>query len=167
MLEPELFSKTYTVRRITADDIPQVVEVCKENTEFYKHCPPFVTEETVKKDMEALPDRKTMEDKYYVGFYEHEDLIAVVDLIDAFPDKETAFIGFFMTAVPTQGKGIGTQIVLELRQYLKSRGYKHIRLGWVKGNPQSEGFWHKNGFVETGVTYDTCGYTVIVAQRDL
>ncbi|MCI8847954.1 MAG: GNAT family N-acetyltransferase, partial [Oscillibacter sp.] len=30
-----------------------------------------------------------------------------------------------------------------------------------------EHFWHKNGFRETGVTYDTENYTVIVAQRGL
>ena len=167
MLEPIRFSDAYTVKRITDNDIPQVVELCSKNTEFYKHCPPFVTEKTVKEDMKALPDRKTMEDKYYVGFYDHKDLIAVMDLIDAFPDKETVFIGFFMTAVSTQGRGVGTGIVEELCRHFRSLGYLHIRLGWVKGNPQSEGFWHKNGFRETGVTYDTCGYTVIVAQRDL
>lgn len=47
------------------------------------------------------------------------------------------------------------------------RRYKAVRLGWVKGNSQSEGFWRRNGFVETGDTYDTGGYTVIVAERDL
>ncbi len=90
-----------------------------------------------------------------------------MDLIDAYPDESTAFIGFFMTNTAIQNRGIGTRIVQELGRYLKSQGYKHIRLGWVKGNFQSESFWHKNGFSETGVSYETSGYTVIVAQRDL
>ena len=35
------------------------------------------------------------------------------------------------------------------------------------GAEHAESFWHKNGFTETGVTYDTDSYTVVVAQRNL
>lgn len=37
----------------------------------------------------------------------------------------------------------------------------------VKGNPQAEHFWRKNGFTATGVTYNTDHYTVVVAERKL
>ncbi len=167
MLHLEDFSRKYRVRRITPNDIMQVVELCKENTIYYKYCPPFVTEESILDDLKALPKGKGKEDKYYVGFFDGNGLIAVMDLIDAYPDESTAFIGFFMTNLSIQNQGIGTQIVQELGQYLKNQGYKHIRLGWVKGNYQSESFWHKNCFSETGVSYETNGYTVIVAQRNL
>ena len=50
---------------------------------------------------------------------------------------------------------------------LCSIGILSIRLGWVNGNPQAEHFWHKNGFAETGITYDTGNYIVVVAQKDL
>lgn len=167
MLHLEYCSDQYSVRKLTASDITQVVELCKENTLFYEHCPPFVTEKSIMDDMNALPEGKSMKDKYYVGFFDGSSLIAVMDLIDAFPNESTAFIGFFMLNTAVQRQGIGTQIVQELGRYLKTQGYKHIRLGWVKGNNQSESFWHKNGFSETGVSYETGGYTVIVAQRDL
>ncbi len=167
MLQAEHFSRSYRVKQITPGDITQVVALCKENAMFYRYCPPFVTEESIAKDMKALPEGKTEKDKYYVGFFDQNQLIAVMDLIDCFPDESTAFIGFFMTSTTIQNRGIGTQIVRELRQYLKSQGYQYIRLGWVKGNPQSEAFWHKNGFSETGVSYQTGDYTVIVAQREL
>ena len=167
MINFENFSTQYAVKRITQADIEQVLSLCRGNPMFYQHCPPFATKETILADMKALPDRKSMEDKYYVGFWENRKLVAVMDFIDHFPDESTAFIGFFMIDSSLQHQGVGTQIASELHQYLKSQGYRHIRLGWVKGNCQSEAFWHKNGFRETGVTYKTCGYTVIVAQRDL
>ena len=167
MLYWEKFSDRYSVRKLTVDDVTQVVELCKKNTMYYQYCPPFVTEEAVMDDMNALPKGKSKEDKYYVGYYDGNRLIAVMDLIDAYPNESTAFIGFFMTDVSIQHQGIGTNIVQELGQYLKQQGYQQIRLGWVKGNPQSEAFWHKNGFSETGVSNETNGYTVIVAQRDL
>ena len=50
-------------------------------------------------DMNALPPNKEMCDKYYLGFYDGEKLIAVMDFIMAYPDELTAFIGFFMTDV--------------------------------------------------------------------
>lgn len=167
MLNAEHFSNHYRVRKITPEDIPQVVDLCKENTFFYQHCPPFVSEKSIMDDMRALPEGKCMQDKYYVGYFDQNTLIAIIDLIDAYPNKSTAFIGFFMINAAVQNQGIGTQIVRELEEYLKNQKYEHIRLGWVKGNNQSESFWHKNGFCETGVSYETNGYTVIVAQYDL
>lgn len=72
-----------------------------------------------------------------------------------------------MTDVAFQHQEIGTRIVDEISQYLKDQEYRYIRLAWIKGNVQSEAFWHKNGFLETGFSYETNGCTVIVAQREL
>lgn len=104
---------------------------------------------------------------YYLGFYDGEKLIAVMDFIMTYPDELTAFIGFFMTDVSIQNTGTGSKSINDLCAYLSHIGMANVRLGWVKGNPQAEHFSHKNGFRETGVTYDTENYTVIVAQRGL
>ena len=117
--------------------------------------------------MEALPPHKDPSDKYYIGFFEDDDLIAVMDLITAFPDEKTAFIGFFMTDTPVQNMGTGSSIIEGVCSFLRIAGFSNVRLGWVQGNPQAAHFWHKCGFAETGVSYDTGTYTVIVAQRTL
>lgn len=167
MIHFEKFSAQYTVRRIAETDLEQVLHLCKGNPQFYHHCPPFATEESLLADMKALPDGKSTEDKYYLGFWNSGKLAAVMDFIDNYPHESTAFIGFFMVDKQTQHQGIGTQIIQELCQYLHMLGYRYMRLGWVKGNRQSESFWHKNHFSETGISYRTNDYTVIVAQRDL
>ncbi len=161
------FSAQFSVRKLTDSDVPQIYELCKNNPLYYEHCPPFVSVESIRKDMSALPPHKTMEDKFYVGYFDGNKLIAVLDLIREFPDKATAFIGFFMMDIAMQHKGIGTKIIDDLCLYLQQQGYSHIRLSWVYGNPQAEHFWHKNGFTETGVTSQTENYTMIFAQRDL
>ncbi len=160
-------SKKYTVRRLGEEDVPQIVALCSGNPLYYKHCPPFVTEESVREDMCALPPKKTPDDKYFVGYFSGGRLIALLDLITEYPDDETAFIGLFMTDSSAQHKGVGSAIISELCVCMGKNGFKHVRLGWVKGNPQSEGFWHKNGFAETGVVSEQELYTVIVAQREL
>lgn len=64
------FSKSYHVRILIERDIPLILALCEKNTQFYEHCPPFVTEESIRDDMCALPQRKMDEpqDKYYLGF---------------------------------------------------------------------------------------------------
>ena len=161
------FSGTYRVRKLTESDIPAVVALCSGNPQFYQYCPPFVSEQTVLHDMQALPPKKTRADKFYLGYFEGERLIAVLDCIRAFPNESTAFLGFFMVERSMQGKGTGTAMISELCAHLKQSGVSAVRLGWVKGNPQSEHFWYKNRFHETGVTYETNGYTVVVAERRL
>ena len=91
--------------------------------------------------------------------------MAVMDLITAYPNPQTAFIGFFMMKQELQGRGVGTSIISELCDSLRRQQVQAVRLCWVSGNPQSEAFWHKNGFMETGVSSDRGDYTVVVAER--
>ena len=162
-----LFSNEYTVRYMEKADVADIYLLCSKNALYYQYCPPFVTEQSILDDMKALPPNKEMCDKYYVGYYKGEELIAVMDLIMKYPDEKTAFIGFFMTSASIQNTGIGSNIIDDLCRYLADIGLLRVRLSWVKGNPQAEHFGHKNDFKETGITYDTDNYTVVVAQRVL
>ena len=141
-----LLSRSYTVRRLDKADVDVIFELMSKNTIFYKYHPPFVTKESIIEDMKALPPQKSYEDKCYIGFFEDNTLIANMDLILAYPTGEIAFIGFFMTDVQYQNKGIGSKIIREVCAHLKSLGYKKVRLGVDKGNPQSYAFWLKNQF---------------------
>ena len=96
--------------------------------------------------MSALPLGKEYDDKYYIGFFENNILVAIIDLIDGYPEKDIVHIGFFMVDVKYQGIGIGSGIVQHIIGMLKKMGYRKIRLGVDKENPQSYSFWHKNGF---------------------
>ncbi len=164
-MDIEAISKKYAVKALTVEDAAEVAALCRENPLYYEFCPPFVTEESIRRDMKALPPGKRPEDKYYIGYYQEKRLIAVMDLIDGYPNAETVFLGFFMTDASVQHRGVGSEIIRELCDFLRQRNYAAMRLGWVRGNYQSEGFWHKNGFRETGASYETDGYTVVVAQR--
>lgn len=111
------FSKSYHVRMLIERDIPLILALCEKNTQFYEHCPPFVTAESIRDDMCALPQRKMDEpqDKYYLGFFDDaEQLVAVMDFIDHYPTEQSCFIGFFMMERSVQGHGIGSRIITEL-----------------------------------------------------
>ena len=160
-------SSRYSVRRLDRADAGIVLSLCAKNGLFYRYCPPGPSEESVIRDMQALPPKKDISDKYFLGYFRDGALIAVLDLIAAYPDEKTAFIGFFMTDTSVQNKGTGSGMIGELCAFLRRNGFSRVRLGWVKGNPQSEHFWHKCGFTETGGEYRTDAYTVIAAQKEL
>lgn len=160
-------SSRYAVRKMTVDDVDRIYELSAGNPLYFRHCPPFVTKESILRDMKALPPGVTYEDKFYIGFFKETEFIAIMDLILNYPDTQTAFIGLFMVAGAEQGKGTGSMIVKECFCYIQSRQYRFIRLGYAKGNPQSEAFWKKNGFGEVGIEIDNGDYTVVVLQKEL
>jgi len=166
-MEIELLSKEYRIKRIEEVDILEVYALCKSNPLFYQYCPPFVTIDSIREDLTALPKGKTLEDKYFLGFYKDELLVAVMDLISGYPNAKTAFIGFFMLDQRMQGKGVGTALITEVCQYFKETGFSFVKLGYVKGNPQSEAFWTMNHFEKTGVEVQTNSYVIVLMQRCL
>ena len=161
------FSKKYVVRKLRKEDISQIYELCSRNSLYYQYCPPFVSYESIQKDMTALPPGVTFENKHYVGYFGGDKLVAILDLIDGYPGRDTAFIGFFICDVSVQKNGIGTDIITELIEYLGKLGYSSVRLAWVKGNPQAEHFWTKNKFVMIKETTSTAANCVILAERNL
>ncbi len=157
----------YKARKLTEADIPDILNLYSGNTEYFKHCPPSPTRETVKEDLVALPPEKEAADKYFIGIFDDNFLVAVMDLIDRYPDDRTAFIGLFMVSKSRQREGIGTYIIKTLSQRLRTEGYVRIRLGYVKTNLSAQSFWLKQGFQPTGAESVRENYTVIEAEKIL
>jgi len=149
-MEIQNLSAQYTVKPLAKEDVGQVYDLCKGNTIFYQYHPPFVTVESILEDMEALPPGKEYRDKHYIGFFQKDELVAVMDLIEDYPRKGTALIGFFATDPCVQGKGVGTGIISDCVSCLRELGFEKVRLGIDNGNPQSKAFWTKNQFQLTG-----------------
>lgn len=149
-MEIRNLSVLYTVRKLKETDVAAIFDVMCGNDIFFQYHPPLPTIESILEDMEALPPGKGYEDKYYIGFFDENKLISVMDLILGYPKDEVAFIGFFMTNRLVQGRGVGSKIITDCLCHLSQYGYRKARLGIDKGNPQSEAFWLKNGFVKTG-----------------
>ena len=136
----ESLSSVFAVRRLTAEDIGLIYDLCRRNVIFYQYHPPLVTRESITEDMHALPPNKEAKDKYYIGFFENETLAAIMDLILGYPARDIAFIGLFMVNMEYQGKGVGSRIIAECVKYLQTSGFNKIRLG------VDSAFWKKNGF---------------------
>lgn len=144
-----LLSSSFHVRKLNAKDIEKIYSLSVGNRIFYEFHPPFVTRDSIQEDMDALPPGKAYEDKFYIGFFSEDNLVAMMDLIRDFPEKHIAFIGLFMMDQQYQGRGIGSKIIGECVGRLRKFGFHAVRIGVDKENPQSFAFWQKNGFVTT------------------
>ena len=146
MIDISKVNKTYKIRILNESDAELIVDLCKGNTLFYRYTEAKPTIDNVLEDMKALPPGMTLKDKYYIGFFDENDLVAIMDIIDGWPSKDIAYIGFFMMNVNYQGKNIGSSIIYEIESYMKSIGKTSTRLAVDDGNPQSSHFWMKCGY---------------------
>ena len=160
-------STQYQVRRITEEDLPELLSLAQGNPTYYEHMHERPELETLREDLTKLPPRTTSEDKYFLGYFRDGRLWGALDLILHFPNPETAFVGLFILRKDLQGRGVGTALVSELMDLLKDQGFRSVRLGRVKGNPESEAFWVKNQFTPTGIETDGGGYIIVIMQREL
>ena len=110
------------------------------NPLYFEYCPPKSSIESVLNDLRALPPGKRLKDKFYLGFFNDNQLVAVMDYIVSFPQEDTIFIGLFMVDIKESGKGIGSYIIDEALNVFKREGYVKVRLAYMKGNSQSSRF---------------------------
>ena len=166
MIDISMLSNQYIIRRLNDSDTDDILDFCQKNTMYYQYCGVEISKDQVLNDLHITPPGVDIADKYYVGFFNGEEMVAVLDLIDGYPEPDIGYIGFFMMNAALQGKQIGSEIIQDVCSYLKQIGKTAIRLGIAKDNPQANHFWKKNGFtVIKEVERD--GWTILVAEKKL
>lgn len=166
MLDISKFSTAFLTQRLSEKNMDEIYEFCLTNPQYYDYCGAALEKRMIARDLTLLPEGKGMEDKYYVGLYDSDGLVAVLDVVDGFPDASTVFIGFFMINGTKSNKGIGSAVINALCAYLKSEGRSSVRLAYVKENPQAAHFWTKNMFCPIFEVNDERGH-LVVGERAL
>ena len=166
MIDISKLSHSYDVRRLDENDADDILEICQGNSQFYLYCEVEATREQILNDIHITPPGKDSSFKYYIGFFQKNELIAVMDLIDGYPKEKIAYIGFFMMKKEYQGKETGSSIISETAEFLKELGYTAIQLGIDKENPQSNHFWKKNRF-SVIEEVERNGWKILHAERQL
>ena len=164
-VEMKKMNLPFDIKYLEEKDTDIILALYKGNTTYFHYCQPQPSEETVKEDMIVCPGGVPASAKHYVGIFDADELVAVLDLIEGYPDIKTAWIGLFMLDRKWHGRGMGTRIFTALYDCLKQNGFKSIQLGYIKGNPQAEAFWRKNGFSPTGRETVREEYTIIVSEK--
>ena len=145
-LDIDALSTSHQVRRITEADISDVYALCKSNQKYYEALNTAPTVESLTEIISSVPEGAGSEDKHFVGFYADGRLISVLDLITGYPEKDDAFIGWFMVDGHLQRQGIGSQIFADVRAAMTGQGYDYLSLSCEKENTGAIAFWQAQGF---------------------
>lgn len=152
----------YKVIIVNENNIEELYELCKGNIKYYSYLKEEASIEGVRSVLTDLPMDVTKNNKYVLGFYKQDKLVAVLDLVDDYPSKDKIFIGLFMLSIEFQGKNIGKQIIKCLLGILKKFNYVSCHLGVIDSNREAIRFWSKMGFVRNGIVYNHTNYNVIM-----
>ena len=167
-LDIESLSTQYTVKRINEEDISAVYRLAKSNSKYYEYLHTVPTRESLTEVITKLPDGTSPGSKYFVGFYNSDDmLVAVMDLITGYPEADDAFIGWLMVDGAMQGRGIGSDIFADVRAAMKAAGFDYMALAVVKENKEALKFWKGQGFGIKEETVSDDGYAVYMMERDI
>lgn len=166
MIDIKKLSNKYDVRILNEKDVLIIEKLQSGYPLYYEFCPPYPSVQSILNDMKALPPAKESDDKYYLGFFKNDRLVAVIDLIAEYPNKETMFIGFFMVDKEYCNQGIGRNIIDNCLQEFKRQGFTFVRLCYMKENMQSKAFWGKCQFTNTGIETDNGQGTVVVLEKN-
>lgn len=145
-LNIDALSTSHQVRHIAKEDISDVYVLCKSNQKYYEYMNDAPTVESLTEIISRVPDGAEQCNKYFVGFYEQNQLISVLELITGYPENNDAFIGWFMVAGHLQRQGIGSQIFADVRAAMTAQGYDYLSLSSEKENEEAISFWKAQGF---------------------
>ncbi len=148
-LNIDSLSTSHEVRRLTEADISDVYDLCKSNRKYYECTNSAPTVESLTEIISRVPEGVDRSRKHFVGFYEKDKLVALLDLITGFPEKDDAFIGWFMVDGRKQRQGIGSQIFADVRAAMAGQGYDYMALSCEKANTEAIAFWRAQGFKAT------------------
>lgn len=161
-------STDYAVRRITEEDISDVYELCCENRRYYRELRLRPTRQNLTAVISRMPECPHPLGKHFVGFYDRDGrLAAILDLITGYPERDDAYIGWFMVDAKLQGNGIGSQIMADVRAAMKGQGYDYLSLAVESVSSAAIEFWKRQGFVPTGEEKKGERYNTLIYGKDI
>lgn len=105
---------------------------------------PKPTIQTVLADAKELPEGMPARAKHFWLVKQAGTPVAVLDLVEGYPDQTTLYIG--QLEVLNRRAGHGRAIIEQLKGQLGGHGYKRMELAVVHANTAGAAFWRALGF---------------------
>lgn len=140
------FLLPYGVRRLTEEDGDEIFGLQRKHAACHAM---YTTREIdmdyVLGDLTSVPDGRSLADKFYLGVYDGDRLVAIVDVVLGFPLPKTAWLGMIMVDAGFTGQGIGGRILEALKHALYRENIIELYTA-VPVKCRAEGFFDAHGF---------------------
>jgi GNAT superfamily N-acetyltransferase len=98
--------------------------------------------------LQELPPGKLQSDKYVYGIQYSGKLIGCFDLVRAYSNPETAFIGLLLLVESEQRKSYGVKALEYIERLAGQWGCICLRIAVIENNRRALAFWAREGFSE-------------------
>ena len=100
--------------------------------------------------LESRPAGLDLARKYVVGFERNGALIAIVDLLENYPEPTNWYVGLLVLSPDERNHGLGTAVWTAVEAWVRAEGGRHARLIVQEQNPHAARFWRALGFTADG-----------------
>ena len=161
----------YRIEIISEKNIDDVLALFQSNVYFYSKTQEHsVTRKECISDITDLPPGMDITSKTYIALYQEAKCIAIIDLIEGYPNDKTIFLGLFILDASVHGHGNGKSILKDIMEVSKEMGFEKMELACHETNEKGFKFWSKMRFHEVRRTVrETDGkkYIIISMQHKL
>ena len=106
--------------------------------------------ETARHLLVARPLSVDVTRKHVIGLERDGALIAIVDLLEGYPDRDDWYVGLLLLSPGERGRGLGAAVWAAVEQWICAEGGRHARLIVQEQNPAAVRFWRAAGFTADG-----------------
>lgn len=137
----------FEIRLLTLADQEALLKLEQSNPRYHQYFSPEpLTMTEVQHDLTAYPDELAAAQKQVFGFYLAHRLVAVLDVLNQYPQEQFLFVGLLMVNKAYQRKSVGRVIVTGLMQAALQANITAIQLTRVTADEGVARFWQKLGF---------------------
>lgn len=137
----------FKIKLLTLEDQAELLTLERSNPEYHRYFSPEpLTVEEVQRDLTTTPQTVAPEQKQVFGFYLANRLVAVLDVLNQYPQEQFLFIGLLMVNQAYQRKTVGKVIVTGLMQAAMRSGVVCLQLTRVTADTGVQAFWEQLGF---------------------
>lgn len=147
-----------TMVEFSGRDPSRLAELCRRCTDFFE-----LVEgqpggaETAAELLGPLPERVAAGTRRVFGIERGGDLIGVAELLDGYPGRSDWYLGLLVLVPELRRSGIGTDVWVGLREWMRRRKAAVVRLIVQKQNPEARTFWQRQGFTVEEELIGTAG----------
>jgi len=137
----------FKIRFLTDADQAELLALEQSNPEYHRQFSPNeLTLAEIHDDLTAHPDEIVAAQKQVFGFYLANHLVAVLDILNQYPEQDFLFIGLLMVGNDYQRRSVGSVIATGLMKAALKSDIHCLQLTRVSSDTAVAAFWKKLGF---------------------
>ena len=147
---PSLLALGIAAKRLDMSNEAAIATLLRQCSAFFTLVSGELPADEVRHLLESHPAGLDLARKYVVGFERKGALIAIVDLLENYPEPTDWYVGLLVLSPDERNQGMGAAVWTAVEAWIRAEGGRHARLIVQEQNPHAARFWRARGFTADG-----------------